>query len=402
MFKYLKALKSLPKFCHQDTLETIPVFYSHEISIEAFESLCKFLVANNYQTLSADEYYHEIQNYEIRDLKSEIRKVVLTFDDGRRGNWAIVYPLLKKYQLKAVFFIIPTWISDAGFLLLPCARGRSASGGKETDAKLPNLNDYWQGKITLDKIYQSLREEPYFRWSEVKEMSQSGVVDIQSHSLYHHLCFIDKQLIDFQHPKPWGTPAYSDLWTAYGKNHPEEMWGAPVYPTAWSETVNQKYIPDFNLVKLCCDYVAQNGGVKFYQLSDWKKRLAQVVKDYQRQHQFNDNIISNQPSNAETIKKSLETARLIIEDKCQKPIKHLALPYHKGNPLIYQAAKDAGYLTIFDDFSNTGSGFVFTEDIFHISRFRMRWAMMLPGKGRLTITKKIINTILGRRLSIEE
>ncbi|MFH0889245.1 MAG: hypothetical protein V1871_08580 [Planctomycetota bacterium] len=127
-----------------------------------------------------------------------------------------------------------------------------------------------------------------------------------------------------------------------------------------------------------------------------------MAKDYQKQHDVNDKIEDNHPSDAQTIRKLLETARLLIEGKCQKPIKHLALPYHKGNSLIYRAARDAAYLTIFDNFSNTDSGFIFTENIFHISRFQMRWVMMLPGKGRLTITKKVINTMLGRHLSIDE
>ena len=378
MLNYIRALKSLPKFVYS-SLKGIPVFYGHEVGFEAFESLCRFLANNNYQTLSADEYYQVIKSGE---ASSASKKIVLTFDDGRRNNWAIVYPLLKKYNLKAIFFIIPPWI-------------------KEAPAGI-NLNDYWQGRIGLDKIYQNLRDEPYLTWPEVQEMSQSGVVDIQSHGLYHQLCFTDKVLIDFQYPKSWGTPAYGDIWTAYDKKEPEALWGAPVYPTAWSETVERKYLPDLNLLKLSCNYVSENGGIEFYRLSDWKTKLHRIVNDYRKTHQMEDNFAINQTSSPTDIRNDLETARLSIETKCRKKVNHLALPYHRGNQLIYQAAKEAGYKTIFNGLAGIKLRFITNEEVFHIGRIQMRWAIMLPGKGRLTLPQKMANKILGRHHIIEE
>ena len=73
-------------------------------------------------------------------LSSYRKPVILTFDDGYLDNYTILFPLLKKYNLKATIFIFPNNI------------------GK-------NRN--------------------FLTWDMVREMSDSGLVSFQSHTMSH-------------------------------------------------------------------------------------------------------------------------------------------------------------------------------------------------------------------------
>jgi len=63
---------------------------------------------NNYRTLKADEL-HDL----ITEKKKYKKKVVaLTFDGGLRSLWSVAYPILKKYGLNAISFIVPFRLQD--------------------------------------------------------------------------------------------------------------------------------------------------------------------------------------------------------------------------------------------------------------------------------------------------
>ncbi len=77
-------------------------------SIEIFESMMKYIHDNNYQTISSIELD--------KWLKSEIeipkKVVMITFDDGFYEDYYLVYPILKKYNLKATSFVVGSRIKD--------------------------------------------------------------------------------------------------------------------------------------------------------------------------------------------------------------------------------------------------------------------------------------------------
>ena len=48
--------------------------------------------------------------------QSNKKKYLLTFDDGNISDIKFVLPLLKKYNCKAVFFIVPSFVGNKGFM----------------------------------------------------------------------------------------------------------------------------------------------------------------------------------------------------------------------------------------------------------------------------------------------
>ena len=97
---------------------------------DRLEELFGFLNDNGYDPIWFEDLAH-LQDYD--------KPVMLTFDDGYDDNYTILFPLLKKYNIKATVFVITADI-----------------GGNH--------------KLTADQI---------------REMSDSGLVSIQSHTNSH-------------------------------------------------------------------------------------------------------------------------------------------------------------------------------------------------------------------------
>lgn len=67
-----------------------------------FEKQMAYLVKKNYKTINSLEYYNLL-----KAGKNPVQKtVMITFDDGSLGQYTTAYPILKKYGLTAVFYII--------------------------------------------------------------------------------------------------------------------------------------------------------------------------------------------------------------------------------------------------------------------------------------------------------
>lgn len=100
------------------------------VSPSRMEEQLAYLVDNGYEPIWFEDLAH-VEDYE--------KPVILTFDDGYDDNYTELYPLLQKYQVKATVFVIA-----------------SAVGGSH--------------KATEE---------------QVREMSDSGLVSIQSHTYNH-------------------------------------------------------------------------------------------------------------------------------------------------------------------------------------------------------------------------
>ncbi len=91
--------------------------------------------------------------------------VCLTFDDAYYDFYHDVFPLLKKYQVKALLAVSVGYIVDS----------------TNVDAKVRLSVPYVQGME--DPAYAS--KTPFCTWEELKEMSDSGLVVIASHGFMH-------------------------------------------------------------------------------------------------------------------------------------------------------------------------------------------------------------------------
>jgi len=118
----------------------------HVIAPEELEADLRYLTENGYETVFMADLIAFV--HEGRPLPD--KPIVLTFDDGFFSDYLYVFPLLNKYDCKAVFSII--------------------------------------GRVT-DEYSEEGREDvryPHMTWKQIREMVSSGHAEFQNHSYDLH------------------------------------------------------------------------------------------------------------------------------------------------------------------------------------------------------------------------
>ena len=109
-------VRKTPKY----TEANIPIFMYHlidekykfgldigmTVKTSMLESQLKYISENGYQTLMFDE---------LQNIHSYTKPVILTFDDGWGDFYDNAYPLLKKYNQKATLFIITGYVNGENY-----------------------------------------------------------------------------------------------------------------------------------------------------------------------------------------------------------------------------------------------------------------------------------------------
>ncbi len=133
-------------FVFLKTAYVVPVLMYHAIDYndkitklsvkpESFERQMKFLHNNKYNIVTLDK----VVSYLSKKEQIPPRTVAVTFDDGLYNNYRYAYPILKRYNIPATIFVIISKIGQPGYL----------------------------------------------GWKEMKEMSDSGIITIGSHTISH-------------------------------------------------------------------------------------------------------------------------------------------------------------------------------------------------------------------------
>ena len=92
---------SLPVLLYHRIINDKSVKGKHKIYVteKDFEKQLLYLKNNGYQTIT----FYDLQDNPTMDLT---KKVIITFDDGYEDNYTLLFPLLKKYNFKAVIYLV--------------------------------------------------------------------------------------------------------------------------------------------------------------------------------------------------------------------------------------------------------------------------------------------------------
>jgi len=305
----------------------IPVFTFHVALPDWFEKQCVHLSENGYRTLGAEDFLLAMG----ADASPVDGRVVLTFDDGLKQVWTVAYPLLKKYNLKAICFLIPGCISQ-----IDCAIR-------------PTLDDYWQGRATLKELIAfDPGESAFATWKEIQIMHESGLIDFQSHTMVHGLVFTSDEILNFIHPRydpnfygNFNVPIYSSR----GKDvFPRELiLGLPVYRSKPRMAAARRYYDDEGLRDRCVDYVKAKGGEEFFQRRNWRAQLFSYVKEYKNKHKIRDRYETVEERDQEVYEELLMSKRVIEEKLPSQKVTHLCFPWFEAENFAVQQSKKAGY-----------------------------------------------------------
>lgn len=152
---------------------SVPVLMYHHVSAhkgalvtispENFESHIAYLTSNGYKTLSLNEFLA----FKKMEFEAPEKSVLLTFDDGWIDNYLVVFPILKKYGAKATIFTVTDWVERS-----------QLDKRVADDIYIPNHNE---GK----RLVYNEPAAAIFNWDDAKEMIESSIISIDSHSNTH-------------------------------------------------------------------------------------------------------------------------------------------------------------------------------------------------------------------------
>lgn len=312
----------------------IPVIYFHSVAnhkepvpwsflsypIELFEAQIKLLHKKGYQTISMTDLFNFMANGKSLNEKS----IVLQFDDGFLDNWVFAYPILKKYNMRATIFVNPEFVDP-------------------TTEIRPTLENVQDGSLD----YEDLNWWGYLSWKEMQIMEDSGLIEIQSHSLTHTWYFSSDHIIDYHHPNDnyywlfWNKfPDKKSLWFSEINKHTFDL-GRPVYEHGKSLTV-KKYFEDERLKDHLISFVQDNGVEKFFDTPNWKDKLEKLADEYKQNNKLYDRCETEEEYH-DRIRNELSKSKELIEEHLNKQVDFLCWPGGGQNDTTFEIAYEVGY-----------------------------------------------------------
>jgi len=372
-----------PKFVYSKNdiknLDGIPVFVYHTIDPDLFEAHLKYLKSNKYKTLTIQEF-HETITESKNNLIS--KSVLLTIDDARSSVWRYAYPLLKKYNMNATVFVIPG-VTEEG------------------SSKRINLDGYWNSKYSLLEINdEDTDDNTLCNWLEIKEMYDSGHVDIESHTLFHKEVFCSTKVVDYiTQDTPFfpynfiGSPYF--LFENIGiPFEVSKFIGLPLFESAPIMFAGPKLNVTSEFIDICKEIyqmAEKNNG-------EWKEKTNNFIKENSSNDRY---FIINQNSEKDTLE-DLRIARREIQNRLGKDAgNHLCLPWTKGNSKTIEVCKELDIKSIFWGVLENKKINKPGEDPYLISRIKNDFILRLPGDGRENLFS-IYKYKIKRRLSGEK
>jgi peptidoglycan/xylan/chitin deacetylase (PgdA/CDA1 family) len=300
------------------------------------------------------------------ELSESRRGFMLTFDDGYADLWTHGFALLKKYNIKALVFVIPSKIGNGA----PRPIGQRAFQGSVNQA--------------LRESAKAGRAHPGFlRWSELEAMEASGLVNAQSHSYFHRMGWISDGIIGFHLPPH--RPAHWSLAQATGG---DERPGIPVYKRG-SALGHRLYFDDPGLRDHLAEWHAkhcQAGDPHSPRAALTMRKLHEVSDDYRAKYPDRGRWEENE----EREKRSIEDIRLArrnLEERLGGRRDELCLPWGHYDRATLSIAAKAGIKRIY----TLDKGANPAEDIgFAVSRFEPRSRGKLWLRTRLWIYRSVL------------
>ena len=300
------------------------------LGLKYFQDHLRLFTGLKMQSQFLDTYFHlkkDAENDEILTSQNQ-KNIFITLDDGFLDNWIYVFPLLKKYKVKATIFVNPEFV----------------------DTRHPvrkNLEDYWNNKAGLEEIDRW----GYLSWEEMRRMEISGLVDIQSHTLTHTKYVVSERITGFHRP---GADSLHVIGNLYPEKKPYYIgdpsfetsipYGYPLFEEASAMIARKLSInEDFNQ-----EVIESLRGTDWYSpLESEPERLYKGIKViYDRYRESNRLVIAKETEKQYRIRVTdeIRQSKEIIEKELNKQVSFCCWPFGDTNDYARQKAMELGFL----------------------------------------------------------
>lgn len=312
-------------------INKIPIIYYHSIAPEKHPTWAK-----RYLTLELKFFEEHLKYFSKHDFKFMLLKdmldsklnekiICLTFDDGYLDNFVYVYPLLKKYKATGTIFINPLFVDKK-------------NGVRKT------LENYWNNDASLEGI----NKWGFLSWDEMRLMEQSGVIDIQSHTLTHTKYFVSDKIVGFHHP---GADSVSYIGNQFPERLPyyiedqefEQLlaFGYPIFEQKSSIIARRVKIQNSFIHSTIQSFNGYNWNEN-YNFDYLIKKIGPMYKEYKRQNSIIESIETEDEYNKRVYFELSESKR-IIEAELEKKVNICCWPSGDNNEFAHNLALEIGY-----------------------------------------------------------
>ncbi len=325
----------------------LPVFHFHEETAATLEPAFQYLVDNGYRTVVSDDLARLVRE----GRHPGPRTVMLAFDDAWASLWLVVAPLLDKYNLRAVSYAIPWRISDASGLRARCPDGDEAARADRA-------------------------ANPFVTWPELRALSSSGRVDVQSHTWTHSMIFAgdrpvgmvettfaDEDPLARPRSEGAGAPAFLD----------PARYGSPLFLRRSRMSNGRRFFPDPDASREVEIRAREARGQGHGLPEDWARA----------------NVPSPFPGRWETdadrhaaLDDELARGRDELSGRLGTPVRHVCLPWGVTSAETRAALERLGFQTAFANRLRGRLAVAAGDDPFFLKRLHGRHIFALPGRGR--------------------
>ncbi len=282
-------------------------FKGYDIDLGMFEWQLSF-IKRHFDVLDAEGVAEFLSGGRLKRAS-----VAITFDDGFFDNYVYAYPLLKKYGLNAILFVPTAFINSNA-------------------VRRKTLEDYWNGKVEYsrldipsrneDGLYRALKGDrgEFLSWEEIREMVDSGVFHVGSHSHLHVKYFSSDHVI--------GIKGYTKThWSFLAATSGDERDGLPVFPMR-SSVACRRFIPFKECMEI--SFSMYNSGAD-------EKSIIEAIRGLKKgRFEF--------PEEAEVrIENELRTSREIIAGELGYGAYMLSWPWGEYDEIGIKAARKCGF-----------------------------------------------------------
>ncbi len=281
--------------------------YGERINPDNFEDNLKTLKREGFVPISL----YEIEEYISKGENPPKRSVHITFDDGYADNFVYAYPILKKYGYLATIFIIASKVAS--------------NLKRATYDELISMNMAYEANNLLEK-------SKYVSWEELKELAESKIFSIGSHSYSHRACFSSKKVVKFNDT---GTIEWLYELTK------DKRLGIPIFEKRW-DCATRCIKDDENLRNYLANFVSKHGGMLFLRNKDYKRILVKELRKYIRDNNIKFEL-ENENGRATRIKKEIHTSKALIEEKLHVNVDFFCYPWGNYDSISIAEVKKASY-----------------------------------------------------------
>ena len=358
------ALRRYPAFVTGGPLPRghVPVFCFHSLEPESFRSKIEHLARNGYTTLSGAEYAAVLSG----ERPAPQQAVVLTFDDGRSSLRTVGLPILRRYGMKGIVFVIP---------------GRTAS---RSGPLPPTWDDVTAGRVAAAALLaREQGAEALLTWEELDDLAHAGLIDVESHSYSHALVHTSPRLAGFLSPDLRNGYEPLDVPLIYEDGHdlfaPQAALGTPLLHSQPRLSDALRFYED-PATRGACRELAAAEGEELFRSDGWERKL---------RRRFDRGAIhcrlETRDEHEQAVRRELALARTVIAERLGRDTRQFCFPWHAFGSTAVRLAGATGYRVAFcGKIAGMPISLPGSEPM-AVARIGEDYVELLPGEGRRSL-----------------